>query len=84
MIEFGTQAEYVVSILVDGILYFYVCLCSNHDEAVQMAIAEHVGKDLPLPLGTRCLVEGVCADSACNCGRIRVRDYRTLPKSQLC
>jgi hypothetical protein len=85
MVKSETQFPYVVTILVDGIEYIYVCLSSNHDEALQMAIVQHMAKDLPLPLGTPCLVEGVCADPSCNCGgKIRMRGYYTLPKSHLC
>jgi len=90
MIEFAkqdytVQATYEVAIHVDGIEYMYLYICSNHDEALNLAIAEHMGKGLPLPLGTRCLVVGTCTDLTCKCdGKIRARAYLTLPESSLC
>ena len=83
--DYTVVATYDVAIQVDGMQYVYICLCSNHDKALKLAVAEHMGKDLPLPLGTRCLVEGTCTDLTCNCGgKIRARVYLTVPQSSLC
>jgi len=76
-------ASYEVAISVDGKLYLYRYLCSNHLEALMMALKDHMEAGYPLPLGTPCLVQGPCADSACDCGgKLRLKLYVTLPRPE--
>jgi hypothetical protein len=57
MSQSSKQTTYVVAIPVDGIEYTDVYHCSNLDEAVQMAIAEHIGKTSPFHWALRVLWE---------------------------
>lgn len=78
------MALYVVAIYVKGAGYMYSCESSNHDEALRKALTEHRSQGHPLPIGTRCWVDGPCADDDCNCGKTRTRLYITMPESGLC
>jgi hypothetical protein len=66
---------YAVSIVVGGSLYYYGYMCSNHDEAMHMALAEHLNEGHPLPPGSVGTVVGLCADLNSKCGKLRVRRY---------
>lgn len=69
---------YTVAIVVDECAYLYPCPCLNHKQALEMAFAAHIEASRPLPLGTRCLVDGPCQESDCNCGgRNRTMDCFT-------
>lgn len=74
---------YDVGIAVGGSLYCYGYMCSNHDEALHMALADHLKKGYPLPPGSLCTVLGPCADLNCKCGgKIRVRQYYSYSPSK--
>ena len=59
---------YTVGIHADGRLYLHPCLSSNHHQAFEMAVANHEQAWGPLPSDFRCLVDGPCHESNCDCG----------------
>jgi len=66
---------YTVTFFNDENAYVYPCFCSNHQQALETAYTRHLDAGVPLPLGTRCLVYGMCYDTTCNChGKILVID----------
>ncbi len=74
---------YTVSID-NGRLYFYFCFCFNHSQALEEAIAQHRENGLPLPLGTRCLVDGPCQELGCDCNgeKILILECFVMPESE--
>jgi hypothetical protein len=59
---------YTVGIHADGCLYLHPCFSSNHRQAFEMAVANHEQAWGPLPSDFRCLVDGPCHESNCDCG----------------
>jgi len=59
---------HAVAIHADGRLYLYPCFSSNHRQAFDTAVANHKQEWGPLPSDFRCLVDGPCHESDCDCG----------------
>lgn len=75
-------SQYTVGIAVGGVLFLYYYTCSNHDEALRLASADHLKAGRLLPPGTLCTVIGPCADFTCKCGgKVRVRQYYSYSPS---
>ena len=71
---------YTIAIWVDQILYLHFHVCSDFSEALHKAIEEHRAAGRPLPIGTRCLVEGRCRERSCDCGgKMRIRECFIVP-----
>ena len=59
---------YSITILAGARADIYPCFASNHQEALEKALAGHLDTFGPLPVGTRCFVYGQCHDANCDCG----------------
>ena len=79
--KYCSKAPYDVAIESDGIACVQQYTCDDHDEAVNMLIADHSKAGDPLPLGTSVWVVGPCKLSDCDCGKTRVRQYITYSSS---
>jgi hypothetical protein len=86
MINSSTKetALYAVMIVVKGTSYLYPCEAPNHEAALRKAIEVHCRQNRPLPVGSRCWVEGPCAEADCKCGKTRTREYITMAQPALC
>jgi hypothetical protein len=72
---------YTVTFVIAERAYLYPCFCLNHQQALEKAFAGHLEAFGPLPMGTRCLVHGLCHDTNCNCrGKNLVIDCFTCPE----
>lgn len=61
----GSKDVYAVAIVINERAYCYPGFCLNHQQALEKAFAAHQNVLGPVPMGTRCLVNGTCHDTGC-------------------